>query len=266
MKRALMLVMVYAALVAISPAYDTIIIRGRQRGEVCTNRLNMRTEYEVVEVGRGNVTAKMVQVLFQEMTAGQPLPEEAIVIVREPSFSKNPEYGSYSAVSPHAAQSILPYSPEAWADILQKTDAELADAPESLWLPVERALAIFRQRLFEFYSRPSHIYIYPPRRVPYSWALAALLVRNGAVKSLRVRISDTGKIINETPNHRPIKFFDDLEVSAEEMDQFIREYHRNTPPEKWPKLDTEPPLSMPESAAEEHGASLPRPCDSGPTP
>jgi hypothetical protein len=86
------------------------------------------------------------------------------------------------------------------------------------------------------------------------------------VKSLRARISDKGKIIGEQPNHRPIKFFDDLEVSAEEMDQFIREYHRNTPPEKWPTRDPEPPLSMPESAAEEHGASLPRPCDSGPTP
>lgn len=248
------LLITFAVCLDVSAAEDIKIVRGTQIGNIRTNTSSLgtrlRAEYAVVEVGRGKVTQKTVEVLFRENSTNRPLPADAILLLHGPSFSKNPDLGSYLLLSPDAAQGAIPYSAEAWAGILQKTDEELSDAPEERRFPVEKATALLRQRLYEKYGTPLHIYFYPPRRVPYSWALSALCVRNGAVKQLRIRVSDTGKIVNETPNHQPIKIFDSMEVTAEEMDQFVREYHRNTPPDEWPRWDSEPP------PAESEGQSL----------
>ena len=266
MKRTWMLSFIIAGSFVVSASADIMIVRGRQRGAITTNTLNIRAEYDVTEVGRGNMPKKAVEVLFKENTGTPALSSDVILILRGPSFSKNPDFGSYSLVSPDSAHGIIPYSSEAWTAVLKKTDEELSDAPESERLPAREAIGLLRKKLYEVYGNPRHIYFYPPRRVPYSWSLAALCVRNGAVKELKVRISDSGNIISETPSHYPIKFFDSTNVSAEEMELFVRDYHRNTPPDEWPTWDPEPPPSMSESAAEEHEASVPQPRDPEPMP
>lgn len=241
----------------ISASAGILVVRGSQLSELATNAPYLHAEYSVKEIGRGSISAKTVEVLFRENERGAPLPADAILLLQEPSFSKIPDYGSYLLISPNAAQGIIPYSSEAWIAVMKKTDEELSDAPEADRLPAGKTIGLLRKKLYEVYGTPRHIYYYPPRRVPYGWSLAALCVRNGAVKELKVRVSDTGHIISETPNHYPIKFFDSAEVSAEEMELFVRDYHRNTPPDEWPTWDPEPPPFLPESAAEEHEASVP---------
>ena len=266
MRNVWMLTFMIAGSVSVSASTDIKIIRGYQRGGITTNALNIRAEYDVIEVGRGNLPKKVVEVLFKENTGTQPLPSDAILLLHGPSFSKAPDFGSYSLLSPDSAHGIIPYSPEAWMAVLKKTDAELSDAPETDRLSAGEAIGLLRKKLYEVYGNPRHIYFYPPRRVPYSWSLAALCVRNGAVKELKVRISDSGNIISETPSHYPIKFFDSTNVSAEEMELFVRDYHRNTPPDEWPTWDPEPPSTMSGSTAEEHESSVPLPSNSGPMP
>lgn len=199
--------------------------------------------YEVVEEGRGHMESNRLLVVFRTIKEKtETLPSDAILLLEKGAWGQLPDgkgRGIYNAIGHDSQAGILPYSVEAWAGILQKTDEELSDAPEANRLPVEKATALLRERLYEKYESPLYIYFYPPRRVPYCWSIAALCVRNGAVKKLTVRISDTGRIISETPNHYPIKFFDSMDVTAEEMDQFVRVYHRNTPPEEWPMWDPE---------------------------
>ena len=259
-------ILILAICIDSSASAGIMVVRGSQLGTMETNRPYLRSEFAVEEVGRGNLTAKTVEVLFRENSGNQPLPTDAIILLHGPSFSKHPDYGSYLLISPDAAQGIVPYTVDAWMGILQKTDDELSDAPEADRLLVEKAVVLLRGRLYEKYGTPRHIYFYPPRRVPYSWSLAALCVRNGAVTKLMVRISDAGNIVSETPNHHPIKFFDSADVSAEEMELFVRDYHRNTPPDEWPTWDPEPPPAIPESAAGEYD-DVPEPRhDSGSAP
>lgn len=56
-------------------------------------------------------------------------------------------------------------------------------------------------------------------------------------------MSDTGSFVGETPTHSPIKFFDSTEVTAEEMEQFVRDYHQSTPPDEWPRRIQDSSLS-----------------------
>ncbi|MBP7008231.1 MAG: hypothetical protein KBC66_00285 [Kiritimatiellae bacterium] len=231
---------------------DTLfVVRGSLEHPPAPDSEMASARYRVVEEGRGHMETNHIMVIFWATTEKtEPLPSDAILLLEKGEWARLPDgkgRGIYNVIGHDPLAGIIPFSKDNWDSILQKSDEELTATPEENQLPSEKAVALLRERLHQKYGMPQHIYIYPPRRVPFGWSLAALCVQNGAVKSLRARISDKGKIIGEQPNHRPIKFFDDLEVSAEEMDQFIREYHRNTPPEKWPKLDTGPVSSAAES-------------------
>lgn len=227
-------------------------------------------KYRIVESGRGYAETSLVEVIFMTTLHGEmSLPTDAILLLEKIEWGKPTESkgrGVFVALGHDPDVGILPYDEHTWGATLQKTDEELSSTPADAQLPKEKAIMILRGRMYEKYGTPSHIYIYPPTRLPFGWSIAALCVRNGAVKKLTVRVSDKGRIICEIPNHHPIKFFDSVEVSAEEMELFVRDYHRNTPPDEWPTWDPEPPLSLPDSAAEEHEASFPLPRDPGPVP
>lgn len=216
--------------------------------------------YRIIETGRGEAGTNVVTVIYMTTLQDERhLPSDAILLlegVRWGKLSESKERGVFVALGHDPNIGILPYTEQAWKTMLQKSDEELSATPSNAQLPKEKAVALLRGRIHEKYGMPRHIYVYPPRRVPFGWSIAALCVRNSAVKKLTARISDQGRIISEIPNHYPIKFFDSTDVSAEEMELFIRDYHRNTPPDEWPTWDPEPPSSMPESAADEHEASV----------
>lgn len=242
-------------------AANILIVRGVLETPPAPDSEMTSARYRIVETGRGDAETSLVEVIFMTtLHAEKQIPADAILLLEKVKWGKSSVSkgrGVFIALGHDPDVGILPYTEQAWKTILQKSDEELSATPADAQMPKEKAVEMLRRRMYEKYETPSHIYIYPPRRVPFGWTIAALCVRNGAVKKLTDRVSDKGRIISEIPNHRPIKFFDSMDVTAEEMDQFVRDYHRNTPSNEWPTWDPKPPPAASESSAGEHEASVP---------
>jgi hypothetical protein len=212
---------------AAETASQVLIVRGELIGTGAYG------PYRVTEIGRGELGAKEIQVMYiREMLDGE-LPADAILLLgtdisRERLKEERPRAAFYvSWTDPNRA--ILPYSPEAWASVLSKTDAELSDTPEGERMPMRDALRMAGKTVVARNPAARHIRYYPPGRLPFGWRIEALVAGDSRSRSEYVILTDSGKVQPPLGGDCGMRVDTGDTSTEEKFEAYLREQYKGRP-------------------------------------
>lgn len=169
--------------------------------------------YEIIEIGRGKldsnisntckndngqvISTNAIPISFLLRTGHGPLPPDAILILDNGFWEQFVPQHSYRVLGEDASRGILPYSPEAWKAILEKSNEELAEIPPAERLTREEIYAVLAKPLAEMGIAEQDIYIWFLRRIPFQWIVNACFLKDGQLYDYTATINDRGDILND---------------------------------------------------------------------
>ena len=168
----------------------------------------MRTatvSYDVLEIGRGHLRTQSYTYQFPGdqahtntvcvdifwKTIAKPLPIDAILILSNEDWE---QASCYYVLAPVPWREILPYSPEAWKEIMKKTDAELIGNP----LSTEMTLAVAEKSAIEKGASTENIYILRPREDAHRWGIKVFYYQNPYLYEYALWLNDRGDVLDES--------------------------------------------------------------------
>ncbi len=197
---------------------EILIIHGRllpetdsRRGEQLKPISRGYVRYEIIEIGRGKldsaisntsknengqvISTNAIPISFLLRTAQGPLPPDAILILDNGFWEQFWPEHSYRVLGEESWRGILPYSPETWKAILEKSNEELAEVPPADRLTRDKIYEVLAKSLAARGITEQDIYIWFLRRIPFQWIVNACFLKDGQLYDYTVTVNDRGDIL-----------------------------------------------------------------------
>ena len=188
--------------------------------------------YRVIEVGHGATCAQEIALFTSLQDYERELPEDAIVLLDAGASKIETKNGKITLppVSRDPNDAILPFSPELWAQLCSKTDAELADSSSDRRMPMCKALKtvypIVREK-----RAGQELFFRPPRRRPYGWIITVFMVNAPYIDDDYYTVMDSGKVY--PPGMRcGLLVKPNADISTlDKLNAYFRDTYKDTPEE-----------------------------------
>ena len=188
--------------------------------------------YRIIAV-RGAADAREVAVFSTLNEYESELPADAILLLDSCTTFKKPENGRIflPLVSRDPHDALFAYTPELWAELCAKSDADLADSPRANQRPMCDALKAVYSLVREKRAG-QELFVHPPNRVPYGWRITVFRVNGLYIDDEYFTVMDSGKVFHPASHcGLLVKPKEDISTS-DKIDAYLRNTYKDRPEQR----------------------------------